>query len=78
MDKLLNLQSAASIRQTASLPPLPGSNPASSFLSVVRLPVCDSSLLATQLVSGQSDRDKLEEEKLQNDRVIAKQEFASN
>ncbi len=76
MDKLLNLQSAASICRTASLPPLPGSNLASPFLSVVRLPVCDSGPSATQLVPGQSDRDKSEEEKLQNDWVIAEQEFA--
>jgi hypothetical protein len=77
MDKLLNLQSAASIRRTASLPPLPGSNPASPFISVNQLPVCDSGPSAIQLEPGLGrGRDKSEVEKLKDDRIMAEREFA--
>jgi hypothetical protein len=75
MDKLLNLQSAASIRRTASLPPLPGSNPVSPFLSATQMPLGLSGPATQPEPRGLCDHDKPEEEKLKDDRKVAEQEF---
>src|SRR6266540_2637401 len=79
MDKLLNLRSAAPTCWTASLPPLPGSNPVSLFLPTSQSLVRDSEPVNMRVqpeVSRHGEQEKPEAEKLKGDRMAVEQEFA--
>ena len=74
MDKLLNLQSAASVRRTTSLPPLPGSNPVSVSSSGPANTITFTPEPGTG--SGSNKSSHPESEKLKCDRKVAEQELA--